>query len=66
MVAFSSGSENLHGVKAVRKGSRCAMGIWFTFDKEKAETDRDKAQYILESNLTFEKVLENENNSINA
>lgn len=51
MVAFSSGGENLHGVKAVTKGSRCAIGIWFTFDKDKIDEDRDKAEYVLKRNF---------------
>ncbi|XP_044257307.1 prolyl 3-hydroxylase 1-like [Tribolium madens] len=47
MVAFSSGSENLHGVRAVKKGSRCAIAIWFTFDPKHAETDRDEAWNVI-------------------
>lgn len=47
MVAFSSGVENLHGVRAVKKGSRCAMALWFTFDPVHAETDRDEARHVL-------------------
>ncbi|KAK9872971.1 hypothetical protein WA026_020319 [Henosepilachna vigintioctopunctata] len=41
MVGFSSGSENLHGVNAVRKGSRCALALWFTFDEIYREKVRD-------------------------
>lgn len=41
IVGFSSGGENLHGVRAVKRGSRCSIGLWFTFDKKYAETDRD-------------------------
>lgn len=54
MVAFSSGSENLHGVTAVRKGSRCAMGIWFTFASEKIEVGRSKAEYFLQNSISFD------------
>lgn len=54
MVAFSSGRENLHGVKAVQKGSRCALAIWFTFNPEHADKDRQKARYIIEKNLSFD------------
>ncbi|KAG8568838.1 hypothetical protein GDO81_014169 [Engystomops pustulosus] len=32
MVGFSSGAENPHGVKAVTKGQRCAVALWFTLD----------------------------------
>jgi hypothetical protein len=48
MIAFSSGSENLHGVKAVKKGSRCAIGVWFTFDPEHEETERITARQVVE------------------
>lgn len=58
MVAFSSGGENLHGVKAVRKGSRCALGIWFTFDSERTDKDREKAKYLLDNNLSFDPILD--------
>nr|XP_022901177.1 prolyl 3-hydroxylase 1-like [Onthophagus taurus] len=46
MVAFSSGNENLHAVKAVTKGSRCALAVWFTFDKKYSE-NRNFAYQIL-------------------
>lgn len=65
MVAFSSGSENLHGVKAVRNGSRCALGIWFTFDPEKTEEERPKAEYVLENHLDFNMILQTDTASIN-
>ncbi|XP_048844460.1 prolyl 3-hydroxylase 2 isoform X2 [Brienomyrus brachyistius] len=32
MLGFSSGAENPHGVHAVTKGQRCAVGMWFTLD----------------------------------
>lgn len=32
MVGFSSGGENPHGVRAVTKGQRCAVALWFTLD----------------------------------
>ncbi|KAI5101570.1 prolyl 3-hydroxylase 2, partial [Silurus meridionalis] len=32
MVGFSSGGENPHGVRAVTRGQRCAVAIWFTLD----------------------------------
>lgn len=49
MVAFSSGGENLHGVQAVKEGSRCAIGIWFTFQQEYEETERIVAQQLVDS-----------------
>lgn len=47
MIAFSSGGENLHGVQAVTKGSRCAIGIWFTFDSKHVEIERTLAYRVL-------------------
>ncbi|GFU06572.1 prolyl 3-hydroxylase 1 [Nephila pilipes] len=47
MVAFSAGKENLHGVKAVRKGRRCALAMWYTLDSEQREKERDFAETIL-------------------
>lgn len=32
MVGFSSGGENPHGVKAITRGQRCAVALWFTLD----------------------------------
>lgn len=53
MVAFSSGSENLHGVKAVTKGKRCALAVWFTFNPKYRELDRDVSHHMLDKNITF-------------
>ncbi|CAH1153591.1 unnamed protein product [Phaedon cochleariae] len=53
MVAFTSGAENLHGIRAVTKGSRCAIGIWFTHDPNYAEADRAVAEDVLENDLKF-------------
>uniref|UniRef100_A0A8C5F1E0 procollagen-proline 3-dioxygenase n=1 Tax=Gopherus evgoodei TaxID=1825980 RepID=A0A8C5F1E0_9SAUR len=36
-VGFSSGLENPHGVKAVTKGQRCAIALWFTLDPRHSE-----------------------------
>lgn len=47
MIAFSSGAENLHGVKAVTQGSRCAIGIWLTFDSKHVEIERNLAYSVL-------------------
>lgn len=32
MISFSSGGENPHGVKAVTRGQRCAVALWFTLN----------------------------------
>ncbi|KAJ8923830.1 hypothetical protein NQ315_010412 [Exocentrus adspersus] len=54
MIAFTSGSENLHGVKAVRSGSRCAIGIWFTHDEKYADEDRSIAYHVLDNDINFD------------
>lgn len=40
MVAFSAGMENLHGVRGVRSGRRCAIALWFTQDERYLEYER--------------------------
>uniref|UniRef100_A0AAY4BTR4 procollagen-proline 3-dioxygenase n=1 Tax=Denticeps clupeoides TaxID=299321 RepID=A0AAY4BTR4_9TELE len=37
VVAFSAGEENPHGVRAVTKGQRCAVALWFTLDPRHEE-----------------------------
>lgn len=37
VVGFGAGKENPHGVKAVTKGQRCAIALWFTLDPRHAE-----------------------------
>lgn len=32
MIGFGAGKENPHGVRAVTKGQRCAVALWFTLD----------------------------------
>ncbi|PNJ21983.1 P3H1 isoform 6 [Pongo abelii] len=39
-VGFSSGTENPHGVKAVTRGQRCAIALWFTLDPRHSERGR--------------------------
>lgn len=56
MVAFSAGEENLHGVKAVRKGRRCALAMWYTMDTNHRERERDFAESVLE-NIWSKKIL---------
>nr|XP_056721515.1 prolyl 3-hydroxylase 1 [Euleptes europaea] len=46
-VGFSSGSENPHGVKAVTKGQRCAIALWFTLDPRHSERDRVHADDLV-------------------
>ncbi|XP_077167577.1 prolyl 3-hydroxylase 1 [Paroedura picta] len=46
-VGFSSGSENPHGVKAVTRGQRCAIALWFTLDPRHSERDRVQADDLV-------------------
>ncbi|XP_069731015.1 prolyl 3-hydroxylase 1 [Phaenicophaeus curvirostris] len=46
-VGFSSGSENPHGVKAVTKGQRCAIALWFTLDPRHGERERVQADELV-------------------
>lgn len=39
-MGFSSGTENPHGVKAVTRGQRCAIALWFTLDARHSERVR--------------------------
>ncbi|XP_038672064.1 prolyl 3-hydroxylase 2 [Scyliorhinus canicula] len=48
LVGFSSGEENPHGVKAVTKGQRCAVALWFTLDPLFRELERIKADEVVE------------------
>ena len=47
MVAFSAGFENLHGVLGIKEGTRCALPIWFTLDKNHVDRQRDDALAVL-------------------
>ncbi|XP_029434155.1 prolyl 3-hydroxylase 1 [Rhinatrema bivittatum] len=47
VVGFSSGSENPHGVKAVTKGQRCAIALWFTLDPRHNERERVQADDLV-------------------
>ncbi|XP_038053135.1 prolyl 3-hydroxylase 2-like [Patiria miniata] len=46
LVGFSAGEENLHGVKAVLSGRRCALALWFTEDPRYQEQEFNKATVI--------------------
>uniref|UniRef100_A0A8C8DDN6 procollagen-proline 3-dioxygenase n=1 Tax=Oncorhynchus tshawytscha TaxID=74940 RepID=A0A8C8DDN6_ONCTS len=37
VVGFGAGNENPHGVRAVTKGQRCAVALWFTLDPKHEE-----------------------------
>ncbi|XP_070758571.1 prolyl 3-hydroxylase 1 [Enoplosus armatus] len=47
MVGFGAGKENPHGVRAVTKGQRCAVALWFTQDPAHEEKERIQAQDML-------------------
>uniref|UniRef100_A0A8I5NDU1 procollagen-proline 3-dioxygenase n=1 Tax=Papio anubis TaxID=9555 RepID=A0A8I5NDU1_PAPAN len=47
MISFSSGGENPHGVKAVTKGKRCAVALWFTLDPLYRELERIQADEVI-------------------
>ncbi|RXM34670.1 Prolyl 3-hydroxylase 2 [Acipenser ruthenus] len=49
MVGFSSGGENPHGVKAVTRGQRCAVAMWFTLDPLFRELERLQADEVMQS-----------------
>ncbi|KAM8924520.1 prolyl 3-hydroxylase 3 [Pelodytes ibericus] len=50
LVLFSAGGENAHGVRAVTRGSRCAIALWFTLSSDHAEQERSVAKDILIGN----------------
>lgn len=47
MVAFSGGMKNIHGVRGIKSGRRCALPLWFTLQGNKIEDDRGTYQNIL-------------------
>uniref|UniRef100_A0A8D2PFA5 procollagen-proline 3-dioxygenase n=1 Tax=Zosterops lateralis melanops TaxID=1220523 RepID=A0A8D2PFA5_ZOSLA len=47
MISFSSGGENPHGVKAVTKGQRCAVALWFTLDPLYRELEGIQADEVI-------------------
>ncbi|KAM9831600.1 prolyl 3-hydroxylase 2 [Neosynchiropus ocellatus] len=49
MVGFSSGGENPHGVKAVTRGQRCAVALWFTLDPLFRELERLQADEVIQA-----------------
>lgn len=55
-VGFSSGTENPHGVKAVTRGQRCAIALWFTLDPRHSERDRVQADDLVKMLFSPEEV----------
>ncbi|XP_077567866.1 prolyl 3-hydroxylase 1 isoform X2 [Stigmatopora nigra] len=49
VVGFGTRKENLHGVKDVRKGQRCAVVLWFTLNPVHEEKARKQVQHLLQS-----------------
>ncbi len=49
LVGFSAGKENMHGVKGVTGGRRCAVALWFTLDQRYDEAAFHEAETILSS-----------------
>uniref|UniRef100_A0A4W4FLY8 procollagen-proline 3-dioxygenase n=1 Tax=Electrophorus electricus TaxID=8005 RepID=A0A4W4FLY8_ELEEL len=49
MVGFSSGGENPHGVRAVTRGQRCALAMWFTLDPLYRELERLQADEVIQA-----------------
>lgn len=47
VVGFGAGKENPHGVRAVTKGQRCAVALWFTLDPAHEEKERIQAEDML-------------------
>uniref|UniRef100_A0A7M4F3B0 procollagen-proline 3-dioxygenase n=1 Tax=Crocodylus porosus TaxID=8502 RepID=A0A7M4F3B0_CROPO len=47
LISFSSGGENPHGVRAVTKGQRCAVALWFTLDPLYRELERIQADEVI-------------------
>ncbi|XP_037534475.1 prolyl 3-hydroxylase 1 [Nematolebias whitei] len=47
VVGFGAGKENPHGVRAVTKGQRCAVALWFTLNPAHEEKERIQAQEMM-------------------
>lgn len=47
VIGFSAGKENPHGVRAITKGQRCAVALWFTLDPTHEEKERIQAHDML-------------------
>jgi len=49
LVAFYNGIDNLHGVKAVTSGRRCALAMWYTMDP--AEHEKGQENHVAARNI---------------
>ena len=49
LVAFYNGIDNLHGVKAVTSGRRCALAMWYTMDP--AEHEKGQENHVTARNI---------------
>ncbi|KAM5140852.1 prolyl 3-hydroxylase 3 [Mantella aurantiaca] len=47
LVMYGSGGDNAHGVRAVTRGRRCAIALWFTESEEHAEQERHEAKILV-------------------
>ncbi|XP_029007877.1 prolyl 3-hydroxylase 1 isoform X2 [Betta splendens] len=47
VVGFGAGKENPHGVRAVTRGQRCAVALWFTLDPAHEDKERIQAEDLL-------------------
>lgn len=47
MVAFSADGNNLHGVRGIIRGKRCALALWFTHEEKYLEIERILAHAVL-------------------
>lgn len=64
LVVFSSGGENPHGVRAVTRGQRCAIALWFTLSPEYSEQERTEAdEYLKQMEQSAAKTSQVEENS---
>lgn len=58
LAAFCAGKECLHGVKAIRKGRRCALAQWFTVDYSRRDMEHTKVLNLLKKNSKMLKAKE--------
>ena len=49
MVGFSGGIKNIHGVRGIKSGRRCALPLWFTLQGDKIEDNRGKYLNVLQN-----------------
>ena len=61
VVGFGAGQENPHGVRAVIKGQRCAVALWFTLDPAHQEKVRTISVHSVNFNYCAMLVRETQN-----